>query len=466
MMGAMDLRQLAHVVNGSLKGENVSFSNICTDTRSLQKGDLFFVLKGDSYDANDFIENAKASGAVAAVVSKDSDVLPTVLVDDTTAALGKLAQAVRMKADAPVVAITGSNGKTSVKEMLLAILKQSFNVLATEGNLNNHIGVPLTLLRLTKEHQVAIIEMGASHAGEIAYLCELAKPNFSVINNIGEAHLEGFGSVEGIANAKAEIVEGLSANGVAILNQEDAWYETCLEKAVDRSVLSFGWSDNASVWSEQSNVRSQLIGGRFEISFTLHYQQQFVDVQLNLLGDHNVLNALAAASLAIALGVSLPDIATGLAKVEPVAGRMQPLVGVNDSLIVNDCYNASPTSFKAALSCVVGLDKPVWLVLGDFAELGKSAAEIHQQLAGLIANEKVERVFAVGEYMKLTVEALNSREEGKRVVAEHFTSKAALSGAVKRDLEIDCVVLVKGSRSQGLEDVVGQLVKQEETPCC
>ena len=466
MMGVMDLRQLAHVVNGSLAGENISFSSVCTDTRSLQKGDLFFALKGDTFDANKFIKEAKERGAVAAVVSKKSNVLPNVLVDDTTKALGKLAQAVRAKTDAPVVAITGSNGKTSVKEMLVAILKQSFNVLATEGNLNNHIGVPLTLLRLTKEHEIAVIEMGASHAGEIAYLCELAKPSFSVINNIGEAHLEGFGSVEGIANAKSEIVEGLSDKGVAVLNQEDAWYEACLGKAGNKSVLSFGWSDNASVWSERSLVKSQLIGDRFEASFTLHYQQQFVNVQLNLLGEHSVLNALAAASLAIALGVSLSDIAAGLANVEPVVGRMQPLAGINGSLIVNDCYNASPTSFKAALSCVADLNKPIWLVLGDFAELGTSSADIHQQLGNLIASEKVERVFAVGDHMKLTVDAINSREEGREVVAEHFTNKMALSNAVKGVLGKNCVVLVKGSRSQGLEEVVEQLVKQEEASCC
>lgn len=466
MMGAMDLRQLAQVVNGSVKGDNVRFSNICTDTRSLQKGDLFFALKGECFDANEFVKKAKESGAVAAVVSKEIDVLPSVLVEDTTKALGKLAQATRTQADIPVVAITGSNGKTSVKEMLLAILKQSFNVLATEGNLNNHIGVPLTLLRLTNEHQIAVIEMGASHAGEIAYLCELTKPDFAVINNIGEAHLEGFGSVEGIARAKAEIVEGLSSEGVAILNQEDAWYETCLESVGNRSVLSFGWSDKASVWSERSRVKSQFVEGRFETLFTLHYQQEFIDVRLNLLGEHNVLNALAAASLAIAVGVPLSSISAGLATVQPVVGRMQPLAGVNGSLIVNDGYNASPTSFKAALSCVVGLGKPVWLVLGDFAELGDSAGDIHQQLGALIASEKVERVFAVGEHMKLTVEALNSREEGRKVIAHHFACKAALSDAIKRDVEKDCVVLVKGSRSQGLEDVVDQLVKREEVSCC
>ena len=466
MMGVMDLRQLAQVVNGAVKGENVSFSNVCTDTRALQKGDLFFALTGESFDANEFVINAKEAGAVAAVVSKERDELPHVLVDDTTKALGKLAQATRIQADVPVIAITGSNGKTSVKEMLLAILKQTFNVLATEGNLNNHIGVPLTLLRLTNEHQIAVIEMGASHAGEIAYLCELAKPDFSVINNIGEAHLEGFGSVEGIANAKSEIVEGLSDKGIAILNQEDAWYEACLEKVGNRSVLSFGWSDNSSVWSERSQVTSQLIDDRFETSFSLHYQQQFIDVRLNLLGEHNVLNALAAASLATAVGVPLSSISTGLASVRPVAGRMEPLAGISGSLIVNDCYNASPTSFKAALSCVVSLGKPVWLVLADFAELGKSAGDIHQQLGALIASEKVERVFAVGEYMKLTVDELNLREEGRKVIAEHFTSKAALSDAIKRVVKKDCVVLVKGSRSQGLEEVVSQLVKQEEAPCC
>lgn len=460
-MEASNLQQLASVVDGRMVGNNVHFNRVSTDTRSIEKGDLFFALQGEKFDANTFVSQAKSNGAIAAVVSDETAELPCVVVNDTTKALGQLAHAERLKLNIPLVAITGSNGKTTVKEMLLAILSQSFSVLATQGNLNNHIGVPLTLLRLTAEHQVAIVEMGASHAGEIAYLCELAKPGFAVINNIGEAHLEGFGSVEGIARAKAEIIDGLSSEGVAILNHEDEWFGSWMDRVGDKKLVSFGWSDHASVWAQRAEVTSQLVGRQFKMAFKLHYRQEFVDVQMNLLGEHNVQNALAAASVAIALGVSLPVIATGLASVLPVGGRMEPLAGIGGSLIVNDGYNASPNSFKAALSCVMGLNKPTYLVLGDFAELGETAQQIHQQLGALIADSDVKRVFAIGEQMKSLVDAVNVARLSDSAPSVHFSTKAALVDSLLDVIEKDCVVLVKGSRSQGLEDIVEQLLEKE-----
>ncbi|PCI18793.1 MAG: UDP-N-acetylmuramoyl-tripeptide--D-alanyl-D-alanine ligase, partial [Piscirickettsiaceae bacterium] len=439
---------------------------VSTDTRSVQKGDLFFALKGENFDANTFVSQAKSNGAVAAVVSQMVDDLPSVLVPDTTKALATLAAAERLKVDIPVVAITGSNGKTSVKEMLVAILAQSYSVLATQGNLNNHIGVPLTLLGLHAKHQIAMIEMGASHAGEIAYLCQLAKPGFAVINNVGDAHLEGFGSVEGIARAKAEIISGLPASGVAILNREDAWFDSWMELVAERRVVSFGWSDRATVWVQQEDVTSSLLDGQFETVFRLHCLQESIDIHCSLLGEHNVLNSMAAASVAIALGLSLAEISTGLAAVKPVHGRMEPLKGLCGSLIVNDCYNASPNSFKEALKCVLGLKKPVWLVLGDFAELGDSSADIHRTLGELIADTEVLRVFAVGEEMKRAVAAINASSAGSKIQALHFSSKGEMSNKLLEVLTSDVVVLVKGSRSQGLEEVVERLVEKEGVPCC
>ena len=465
-MQALNLERLASIVEGQIHGKNVSFEHICTDTRSLQQGDLFFALKGENFDANKFLSQAKIGGAVAAVVSESTSELPNVLVSDTTEALGKLAKAERLKFDIPVVAITGSNGKTSVKEMLVAILSQSFSVLATQGNLNNHIGVPLTLLGLASEHQVAVVEMGASHAGEIQYLCELARPDVAVLNNVGEAHLEGFGSIEGIARAKAEIISGLAEAGVAVLNREDVWFDLWMERVGERTVFSFGWSDRASVWSQQGSVHSDFVDGQFKTAFRLNYLQQSVDVRLNLMGEHNVLNALAAASAAVALGVSLSDIAKGLAELKPVGGRMQPMAGINGSLIINDCYNASPNSFKAGLRCVLELEKPVWLVLGDFAELGDESTEIHRQLGELVVKTNVQKVFAVGEQMKSAVKVMQESTANNEIEAKHFASKAELIEAVLAAIEEGVVMLVKGSRSQGLEDIVERLLEKEGASCC
>jgi len=239
-----------------------------------------------------------------------------------------------------------------------------------------------------------------------------------------------------------------------------------MERVGDKKVISFGWSDRASVWAQRNQMTSRLVDGQFETTFKLHHRQEFVDIKMNLLGEHNVQNALAAASVAIALGVSLPVIATGLASVQPVSGRMQPLIGVNGSLIVNDGYNASPNSFKAALSCVVALNKPTYLVLGDFAELGDTAQQIHQQLGRLIAETDVRQVFAVGEQMSSLVDALNEARLDDSAQSVHFANKVVLVDSLIKLIEKDCVVLVKGSRSQGLEDIVEQLLEKEGVSCC
>jgi UDP-N-acetylmuramoyl-tripeptide--D-alanyl-D-alanine ligase len=463
----MSLQQLASTVNGHLVGENLSFSAISSDTRSLKKGDLFVALQGENYDANNFVASAHEKGAVAALVSADVMVdMPYVKVEDTLQALTTLATAERQRADIPLVAITGSNGKTSVKEMLASILAQSSNVLATEGNLNNQIGVPLTLLKLSKDHQVAVIEMGASHQGDIAHLCDIAKPTVAILNNVAAAHLEGFGSLEGVAAAKGEIISGLSESGTAVLNKEEPWFDQWLALANGRSVMSFGWSNNADVWADINSVQTGLVDGQFKTSFVLNYQRQSVVIDLNLIGQHNALNAMAASCAALTLGVSLESIATGLAKLKSVKGRMQSLPGLAGSVVINDCYNANPKSFGAAMSSLGNIERPVWLALGDFAELGVNSQQIHQQLGQKIAGSKVERFFAVGEKMQLAVAAFNELARSNTRKALHFTNKEEMAVALQQAINSNVVVLVKGSRSQGLESVVEKIIIKEGSACC
>lgn len=466
-MQTMSLQQAAVITKGHLVGENVSFNAISTDTRKIQQGDLFVALQGENFDANDFVEQANKNGAVAAIVSAEISVdMPYVRVDDTLLALTQIAKEQRKVLDIPLVAITGSNGKTSVKEMLASILSGSNKVLATEGNLNNQIGVPLTLLRLTDEHDVAVIEMGASHSGDIAHLCDIAAPTVAILNNVGSAHLEGFGSIQGVANAKGEIVSGVSETGTAILNQEEPWLDQWLALLGNRRVIRFGWSDNADVWADIESVQTGIFNGQFKTTFVLHYQQEQVEIQLNLIGTHNVLNALAAASAAISLGESLTDIKEGLERLMVVKGRMQSLKGVNNSVVINDCYNANPKSFEAAMACLKNIQQPVWLVLGDFAELGTESMQIHRQLGADIETSHVERFYAVGEQMKVAVNEFNKHSKSPNRQAVHFSTKDALAVHLEHELSADTVILLKGSRSQGLETIVEKITLKEDSVCC
>lgn len=466
-MQVMSLQQLATTVSGRLVGENVHFNAVSTDTRSILHGDLFVALQGENFDANNFVAQARDKGAVAAVVNDDVAVeIPYVKVDDTLEALTVMAKAQREQLDIPLVAITGSNGKTSVKEMLASILGLSKQVLATEGNLNNQIGVPLTLLKLTPEHDVAVIEMGASRQGDIAHLCDIALPTVAILNNVGMAHLEGFGDIQGVAKAKGEIISGLGENGVAILNQEEPWLEQWLALLGERQLIRFGWSDKADVWADIKSVKTGMINGQFKTNFVLNYQQENIDIQLNLIGEHNVLNALAASSAAISLGEPLANIKQGLGRLVAVKGRMQALKGLAGSVAINDCYNANPKSFDAAMSCLINITQPVWLVLGDFAELGSDSENIHRQLGIQVFNSNVCRFLAVGEQMKNAVTAFNEQPQvtGRRAI--HFSNKSTLTDYLVSEIGSEVVILVKGSRSQNLEQVVEKITLMENDECC
>ncbi|MCK4494342.1 MAG: UDP-N-acetylmuramoyl-tripeptide--D-alanyl-D-alanine ligase, partial [Methylococcales bacterium] len=342
------------------------------------------------------------------------------------------------------------NGKTTVKEMLAMILSVDANVLATEGNFNNEIGVPLTLLRLSKKHQYAVVEMGANHCDEIAFSSRYALADIVLINNVGDAHLEGFGSIEGVANAKGEIITASKASSVVILNQDDKFYNLWLKMLDQRQHFCFSLDNStADVYARDINVRVE--NNQFRTTFNLHYQSKKIPIQLKLAGKHNVNNAIAAATAALAANISLAQIQQGLEMVLPVKGRLQPLLSRHKNLIIDDSYNANPSSLKAGLAVLKSCSGEPWLVLGAFGELGQKSADIHRQLGTLIRDYGVKRLFAVGDEARGAVE--NFGEGGI-----FFENQAALIETLQTQLQKNVVLLIKGSRTQKMENVAAVLI--------
>ena len=453
----MKLSQVAATLEGRLLGGDAAFSAVSTDSRHLAPGDLFVALKGPRFDGNDYVGQAAVHGAVAAVVSRRVDVaMPCLLVPDTRLALGRLASLWRGASPARVVAVTGSNGKTTVKEMIAAILQERGSVLSTVGNLNNEVGVPLTLLRLGDE-PFAVVEMGASHLGEIRYLSELARPDVAVLNNAGRAHLEGFGSEENVARGKAEIVSGLQARGTFVYNADSRWSPLWRDLAAGRDCLTFGVEPGADVTSPGS-ARLHWTARGFHNGFAVRTAQGTVDVQLALAGAHNRCNALAAAAAATALGCTLEQIRAGLARVEPVRGRLRPRRRVDGAWVIDDSYNANPDSVAAAIAVLAAAKGRRLLVIGDLAELGADSAALHADIGRQARAAGVEALYTVG----LASEAAH-RSFGAG--AAHFADQSALVGALRRAVGPGDVVLVKGSRSAGMEKVVAALTTEECSAC-
>ena len=366
----MRLSELSLVTAGRLHGEDAEFASVSIDTRTIKPGDLFIAITGHRFDGHDFVSQADKLGACAALVERRLDSsLPQVLVADARIALGRLGAAWREKCPAQVVGLTGSNGKTTVKEMVAAILSVNAMVLCTRGNLNNDLGVPLTLLRLAHGHRYAVVEMGANHPGEIAYVAGLAHPEVALITNAGDAHLEGFGSREGIARGKGEIISSLGDSGIAILNADDRFFGFWRELAGSHKVVSFGFSSEADVRGFADSVSVAWQGDCFQTCFSFEYQGGRHEATLNLAGRHNVANALAAAAACLALGVDFHQIKQGLSCLAPVSGRIQPDRADNGALMINDSYNANPSSFRAALEVLLEMPGEPWVALGAFGEL-------------------------------------------------------------------------------------------------
>jgi UDP-N-acetylmuramoyl-tripeptide--D-alanyl-D-alanine ligase len=444
------LGTMADWVDGRLVGEDVRFSGVSTDSRTIRAGELFVALRGPSFDGHDYLASARARGAAGALVEPGARAaMPLVEVSDTLLGLGRLASQWRTGRGARVIGLTGSNGKTTLKEMLAAILACKGSVLATRGNLNNAIGVPLTLCRMAEE-QFAVIEMGANHAGEIDYLSRLVKPDIAILNNAGRAHLEGFGSLEGVARAKAEIINGLGANGVFVFNADDRFAPLWRELAEGHRQRTFGVTQVADVYSPASAYRVEWCGSRFAAHFTVCCEQGECEVGLQLAGEHNRMNALAAIAASLEAGASLDDAVTGLLELPPVPGRLYPTPGVNGARLIDDSYNANPDSVIAALRVLAAAPGRRTLVLGDLAELGEQSKQLHRDLGEIAAANNVDRLMSCGSLSRETADAFAGE-------SRHFESREALIEELHSELGKDDSVLIKGSRSARMDEVVAAL---------
>lgn len=451
----MQLSEIAAIVGGQLIGADAAINAISIDTRTLQPGQLYVAIKGDRFDGNAFMPAAEQAGAAAAIVHAGAlTSLPHIVVADSRLALAELAGAWRKKAQVQVVGITGSNGKTTVKEMTAAVLSTAGNTLFTQGNLNNDIGVPLTLLRIDEGHRYAVIEMGANHAQEIAYTSRYAAADVVILNNAGAAHIEGFGSLDGVAKAKGEIIETLKADGIAILNRDDRYFDYWQGVAGDRKTLSFGFHEAADV--RASGITTELSGNAFHTVFELHTPQGQANASLHLAGKHNVLNALAATSAGLAMGLELAQIVQGLANVQAVKGRLQLLVGSLGNRIIDDTYNANASSLKVGLDVLMDCGGTPWLVLGAFGELGPESEAMHADVGDMIKASGVKRLWATGEHARFAVERFGAG-------AAFFPAQADLIAALQQELQGGETILVKGSRAQHMEHVVAALLGQVET---
>ena len=447
------LSAVAQRIGGRLLGEDAGFARVVTDTRQLQRGDLFVALKGERFDGHDYVLRAASLGAAGSLVSRAVDGAPAqVATADTLEGLQAYAASWRKDFSMPVIGVTGSSGKTTTKQMLAAVCAVRGPVLATEGNLNNHIGVPLTLLKLRKEHRTAVIEMGANHGGEIALLAKLARPDIGIVTQAGDAHLEGFGSREGVARAKGELFSALQGRGVAVINRDDTYFDLWRGLAGAATVLGFGLSPQADVRAE--NISAEPAHAPVCSVFTLVTPQGRVRVELPLPGRHNVVNALSVAAAALALGMDLDGIADGLASVRPVAGRLSWMDTQQGARLLDDSYNANPTSLRAALDLLAGLPGQRWLVLGDMKELGGDAAALHEEAGRTARTLGIDRLYTVGPLAQQAAAGFGAQ-------GRHFASAEALIEALREHLaDTDAAkvaLLVKGSRSSRMERIVAAL---------
>lgn len=452
-MITLTLQQLAEITDGELYGSDGAVAEVTTDTRKATAGSLFIAIKGERFDAHDFVADAVTAGCSGLLVSKRLPVeVSQVVVADTRIALGQLAAWVRQRSDARIVALTGSSGKTSVKEMTAAILRQCGETLYTAGNLNNDIGVPLTLLRLKPQHQYAVIELGANHQGEIAYTTDLVRPETALVNNLAAAHLEGFGSLAGVAKAKGEIFSGLPLNGTAIINGDSNDWPHWQSALHGKTVWRFSPDRQADSDFYASGVTLSAQGTHF----TLHSPQGEVDVILPLPGRHNIANALAASALALSVGAPLSAVRQGLSTLKAVPGRLFPLALSADKLLLDDSYNANVGSMTAAAQVLAEMPGYRVMIVGDMAEMGAEAAECHRQVGNAIRHAAIDKVLSTG--------SLSHGISDASGVGEHYADKTALGA---RALELlaqhqQITLLVKGSRSASMEKVV-QILQEKGT---
>jgi UDP-N-acetylmuramoyl-tripeptide--D-alanyl-D-alanine ligase len=451
----MLMSQVALALDATLHGDDVLMTGVSKDTRDIRSGDLYVALKGERFDGHQFARQASAAGAAGMLVSDLQPLpVPQVQVADTRLALGRLAAYWRqhwaeLQAAGMLIGITGSNGKTSVKEMCSKVLSDFAGVdavLATRGNLNNDIGMPMTLLELREQHQYAVIEMGANHVGEIDYLSAIARPDVAILNNVGPAHLEGFGSLEKTAQAKAEIYNGLSEDGVAVINRDDAFSAYWMDYCSALKKLGFSMQDkSADLYAEKMDNNRFLV--------TLGTEQ--AELSLKVPGKHNVMNALAATAAVYSAGIPLQFIVDSLSSFENIKGRLTQRYSDIGCLVIDDTYNANPLSVSAAIDVLAGITVPERvLVLGDMAELGSDAAQLHAEIGAKARQAGIDSLYATGELSVNTTEAFG--ENGF-----HFTGKDDLIEALNDRLSGSEAVLVKGSRSAAMEEVVERILTHQ-----
>jgi len=436
---------LARCTGGELVGGDVAFASVSSDTRTLQAGALFVALAGENFDGHDFVAQAAERGAVAALVARTLPVsIPQIVVPDVLGALSVFAREWRRGFQIPVIGVTGSNGKTTTKELIGAILARLGPTLVTRGNLNNHIGVPLMLLELEPEHRFAVIEMGANHQGEIAHLMSIAEPTIGIVTNAGAAHLEGFGSLQGVALGKGEMFRALPLKGVAVINADDAFASLWRENCSAERILTFGFEQPADFMAHKVSAHADASG--FRTQFELVTPMGSRAAVLALGGLHNLRNALGAAAAAHAAGATLDDIVQGLAAMKGVSGRLELKPAINGAYLVDDSYNANPSSLKAGLDAFRSFSGARWLVLGEMKELGDSADELHAEVGRYARETGIERLLAVGERSRYAVEAFGSQ-------GTWFADLDSLIAEARNTLKPGVAVLVKGSRANRLERV-------------
>lgn len=440
----MMLSDVASAVGATYDGPDLQIVGVSTDTRLVKQGEVFVALKGPNYDAHDFVSQAIEKGASAIISERKLECNnPLLVVNSSLEALGYLAASWRKVLGIPIIGITGSNGKTSVKEILATILKEKFITVATLGNLNNDIGMPLTLLAAGKDAEIAIIEMGANHPKEIAYLSQIARPNVALITNAGAAHLEGFGSLQGVALAKGEIFGGLANDGIAVINADDVFAEEWRKLAKEHKIISFGLAANADVsCSWQGGVK----GSDMEVDTPDGKFKCF----LKLAGKHNVMNALSATAAALSVGVGVEDIRIGLNAVSSVPGRLQFVPGINGSTIIDDTYNANPSSLNASLTVLSECDGEKYLALGDMGELGKESELLHQEAGSQARKFGIDALYAIGDMSRHAITPFGDN-------ARHFNLQTDLIDCLQDDLTEHVTLLVKGSRAMRMEKVVSAL---------
>jgi len=440
-MIAARLSEVAAAIGARRTGKDASFVGVSTDSRALTRGSLFVALAGSRHDGHEYAEAARARGAAALLVSRELMLnLPQLVVPDTERALGQLARWWRAGLSAKVVGITGSNGKTTVRALTQAVLSEAGTTSGTLGNFNNEIGLPLTVLGLGRECRYAVLEMGAGKPGDIGYLAHIAMPHVALVNNVGPAHLERLGTIEGVAAAKGEIYDGLAADGIGVVNADDAFADSFHAMLGARRRVDFGMGKGVQVTAEQMELGSPT---RFMLATPLGRAA----VSLPLQGQHNVMNALAAAAIGHALGLAPAAIARGLSLVAPVAGRLTRYESAEGWSLLDDSYNANPASTVAGMAALMVGPGEGWVALGDMRELGSREVELHAEVGRRARELGITRLYTVGQRAALAGEAYG---EGAR----HFQDRETLAQALANDLRTGVRVLVKGSRSSGMERVV------------